>query len=382
MNNKTQKTILLAAGGTGGHLFPAEALAQELLAQGCKVILVTDQKGAGFKSANDQIETLRIQSATPGAGIFSKIKTAVKIAIGTVQGILLMHKHKPDAVVGFGGYPSFPTVLAAQLYGTPTLLHEQNAVLGKANRFLSKRADQIAVSLPGTTGLGAKNELKTIVTGNPVRPDIRGLRNDAYPAPMPDSQIRIFIMGGSQGAKVLSKVIPEALSLLPPELKSRVSITQQCRAEDIPAAEESYKNAGIAAELKSFFNDVSKRLSACHLFIGRSGASTVSELAVAGRPAIFVPYPGHADQQQKINAAALEKAGGAWVMTEDIFKPEALKARIEALMQTPGALETAAAAAKSCGKPEAAQNLAQAALELTEKHKKKEKAKKHEAPAL
>ena len=381
MKQPPQKTILLAAGGTGGHLFPAEALAQELLTKGCRVVLVTDQKGAGFRSG-DKVETVRVQSATPGPGLFSKIKAACAIMAGTVQGLFLMYKYKPDAVVGFGGYPSFPTVLAAQLAGRPTLLHEQNAVLGKANRFLAARADQIAVSLPGTTGLGPKNQSKTIITGNPVRAEIRALRDTAYPTGNANAALSIFIMGGSQGAKVLSHVVPEALAQLPNALKSRVSVTQQCRPEDIEQAAKTYASAGIKAELKSFFNDVSKRLAQCHLFIGRSGASTVSEIAVAGRPAIFVPYPGHADQQQKVNAQALEKAGGAWVMTEDVFKAEALKSKIESFLTDPGQLDRAAAAARSCGQPEAALNLAMAALELTSKSKKKPEVKKHEAPAL
>lgn len=373
-----RKTILLAAGGTGGHLFPAQALAQELAEQGCRVVLVTDSRGAGWRTNDDRIETRRIASATPGAGIFSKIKAAAKIALGTLQGLYLMARLRPDAVVGFGGYPSFPTVLAAQLTGRPTLLHEQNAVLGKANRLLARRADKIALSLPSTQGVDAA---RAIVTGNPVRADIRALAGQAYPDPASPHPLKIFVMGGSQGARVLSQVIPAALASLPADIKGRLDVVQQCRTEDIAQAQESYARAGIRAELKSFFNDVSAQLAGCHLFIGRSGASTVSEIAMAGRPAIFVPYPGHADQQQKVNAQALEKAGAAWIMTEDALKPETLAARIESLVKDPAALTAAAVSARACARPDAAANLARAAIELATP-KKKQPARKHEAPAL
>lgn len=352
----TQKTILLAAGGTGGHLFPAEALAQELLARGHKVVIVTDKRGNAFKSVTDRVDIHIVRAATLRAGVISKIKAVMNMALGVAQAVRLLRKIKPDVVVGFGGYPSFPGVFAAQLTGVPTILHEQNAVLGVANKILADRAEQIAVSLPGTSGIKPKNRQKVVTTGNPVRADIVAVRNTLYQPPASD--LRIFITGGSQAAKVFSEVVPEAVGKLPPELKNKLQIVHQCREDDIAPTTAKYQGAGVKAEIKSFFNDMADRLKSCHLFIGRSGASTVAEIAAVGRPAIFVPYPGHKDMQQKFNAEVISTKGGGWVMLQETFSPDAVAAKLAELMQNPALLEQAAAAAKSCGQPDAARNLA------------------------
>ena len=351
-----QRTIVLAAGGTGGHLFPAEALAQELLARGHKVVIITDKRGNAFKSVGDRVDIHTVRAATLRAGLLSKVKAVIDMGLGILQARKLLKQIKPDVIVGFGGYPSFPGVFAGQRLGIPTILHEQNAVLGKANKWLADKAEKIAVSLPGTSGIKPANQNKVVTTGNPVRADIVAVRNTLYQAPTTD--MRIFITGGSQAAKVFSEVVPEAVSKLPDDLKRKLQIVHQCREDDIAPTQAKYQGAGVKAEIKSFFNDMADRLKGCHLFIGRSGASTVAEIAAVGRPAIFVPYPGHKDMQQKFNAEVISTKGGGWVMLQESFNPDAVAAKLAELMKNPAMLEQAAAAAKSCGQPDAARNLA------------------------
>jgi UDP-N-acetylglucosamine--N-acetylmuramyl-(pentapeptide) pyrophosphoryl-undecaprenol N-acetylglucosamine transferase len=352
----TGQPIILAAGGTGGHLYPAEALAQELLNRGHQVIIITDRRGTAFQKLGDKVQIDCVRAATFRPGLLSKIKAAIDICTGIWQATLLLRKISPAGVVGFGGYPSFPTVFAAQRLGFKTILHEQNAVLGMANLWLAKAAVAIAASLPGTSGIRLANQARVTVTGNPVRAGICAVRNNPYP-PL-DGVLEIFITGGSQAAKVFSDVVPAAIQLLPEETKARLHIVQQCRESDIAATEKKYRMAGVIAEIKSFFNDMPERYSACHLFIGRSGASTVAEIAVVGRPAIFVPYPGHADQQQRRNAELIAQKDGAWVISQENFTPETLARQIEHLAKNPSILENAAEAAKSCGRPEAVKSLA------------------------
>ncbi|MCE9506876.1 MAG: undecaprenyldiphospho-muramoylpentapeptide beta-N-acetylglucosaminyltransferase [Alphaproteobacteria bacterium] len=345
----TGRPIILAAGGTGGHLYPAEALAQELLNRRHTVIIITDKRGSAFQKLGDKVQIDCVRAATFRPGIVSKIKAVLDIGLGIWQAALLLRKLCPVVVVGFGGYPSFPTVFAAQRMGFRTILHEQNAVLGKANLWLAKEAKVIAASLPLARD-------KVVVTGNPVRAGICAVRNHPYPAL--DGTLEIFITGGSQAAKVFSDVVPDAVRLLPDEIKHRLHVVHQCREDDITATAEKYRAAGVKAEIKSFFNDMPERLSACHLFIGRSGASTVAEIAVVGRPAIFVPYPGHADQQQLRNAEIIAQKDGGWIIPQEQFTAETLARQIGHLAKNPALLESAAAAAKSCGQPEAVKNLA------------------------
>jgi len=350
------ETIMLAAGGTGGHLYPAEALAQELLNRGHKVIIVTDKRGNAFKQLGDKVQILCVRAATFKPGIASKIKAIGDILIGIGQAAIMLEKHRPALVVGFGGYPSYPTMFAAQHLGFKTLLHEQNAILGKANLHLADRAIAIATSLPDTRGIKPANQGKVTVTGNPVRAAIRAVRGNPYPDP--NGTFGIFITGGSTAlTHIFNETVPEALHLLPDDIRQRCHVVHQCRDVETEATAERYRKAGVKAEIKSFFNDMPERLSSCHLFIGRSGASTVAEIAMVGRPAIFVPYQ-HADRQQYLNAEMLASTGSAWVMPQDSFTPVALAKQLEDLMKNPALLENAAKAAKACGQPEAVKNLA------------------------
>lgn len=351
-----KKVIVLAAGGTGGHLFPAEALAQELITRGHRVVILTDKRGDAFKSLGDKVEIRTVRAAYLKPGIAAKAKAVFDMGLGILQAARLLRKFKPDVIVGFGGYPSFPGVYAGQKLGIPTILHEQNAVLGKANVILADKAIEIATSLPDTKGIKDANRKKVTTTGNPVRAGIVAVRAAAYEAPGAD--MRILITGGSQAAQVFSDVVPDAVGKLPDDVKRRLTVVHQCREDAVDMTEKKYRAAGVKAEIKSFFNDMAERLKSCHLFIGRAGASTVAEVAVVGRPAIFVPYPGHSDMQQKYNAEVVADKGGAWVMMQETFTPEALTEKIEALANNPALLEKAAAAAKSCGQPGAAQNLA------------------------
>lgn len=349
--------VVLAAGGTGGHIFPAEALAERFIARGQRVVLVTDKRFANFTSgALSQIETQTIHAGTPSGKGLKKIRGMAELALGIMQARSVLKKLRPKAVVGFGGYPSFPTMLAAGMMGIPTIIHEQNSVLGRANRILAKKTDHIAISFPDTQML-PKNHNVT-VTGNPVRASVKALRDVAYPELVQDSPIRILVTGGSQGASVFSQVVPAAVAMLPENLRSRIRIDQQCRAAEIEQARAAYDKLKIDADLSTFFVDLPARLSACHLVICRSGASTVFELAVAGRPAILVPLPGSMDNHQYHNANAFENAGGGWLMAQDGFTPSALSARLEAFLNAPDGLLKAAVGAREMGLGDAAEKLA------------------------
>ena len=364
MTHAPKPLILLSCGGTGGHMTPALALARDLTARGYVVEAITDIRGARFQSLFQGMPMHVIRSGTAGPGLTGKLKGVASLLIGIGQAFRLLLKRRPAIVVGFGGYPSVPGVLAAQFLRIPTIIHEQNAVIGWANAILARCAARIAVSLPATQGLDEQELKRTTVTGNPVRPEIAALSNRPYIAPEEGGTLSLFIMGGSLGAKVFSTVIPQALAMLPPEHRARLSIIQQARAEDIALAENLYAETGIKPVLKSFFDDVPEQLAAAHLIIARAGASTVAEIATAGRPAIFVPYPHHKDQQQKMNADAIADAGGAWVMTESGFTPDALLARIETFLQNPSILSRAAEKARACGKPDAARKLGDVVVEL------------------
>lgn len=355
--SKESKRIILSAGGTGGHMFPAAALGSDLLSRGYQVELITDARGKQYEGNFPGIPVHVIKAGTLGAGLAGKIKGAAALGVGLVQATRLIEKLKPDVVVGFGGYPSVPAVYVAQRKKIPTVIHEQNAVLGKANVFLAPKSDRIALSMPKVEGMEETDVVRAVVTGNPVRSDVAELFTKPYPHIEPDGTLQVFVMGGSLGARVFSEVVPEALAKLPQNYKERLDIVQQCREEDIDEVREAYKNAGIKARLQSFFDDVPDILSQSHLVISRSGASTVAEVTAAGRPAIFVPYPHHADQQQKINADAVADAGGAWVMSQSGFTAEALLARMETFLQNPETLFRAGEAARDCGKPDAARRL-------------------------
>lgn len=349
--------IVLSAGGTGGHVMPAQALALDLTSRGYRVEVLTDWRGLKFKPHFRSIPMHEMRAGALGAGIKGKIKGLLELSLGLLQAIKYMRRNKPAAVIGFGGYPSVPGVYAAQLLNIPFILHEQNAIAGKANVMLAPKAARIAISMPEIRGLEPQEKAKAVYTGNPVRPDIAALYNKPYPTLSESGTLRILVMGGSLGASVLSRVIPEALSKLPANYRARLSIMQQCREEDLAPTKAAYEKAGIEAQLMPFIDDVAGELEKCHLVIARSGASTVAEVTTAGRPAIFVPLGIHKDNQQKINADTVADAGGAWTMTENGFTPEALLARIETFLQNPGILFKAAENARMCGKPDAARRL-------------------------
>lgn len=356
--SKTEKDlIVLSAGGTGGHMTPARALGQDLLSRGYRVALVTDERGRKYDAMFEGIDIYQVKSGTLGKGILGKLKGAANLALGLAKSISLIRSLKPKLVVGFGGYPSVPAVYAAQKLGIKTILHEQNAIIGKANAFLASKADRIAMSIRNDDGLEDVDRIRSVVTGNPVRADIAALYNKPYPTISKNGTFRILVLGGSLGATVFSEIVPEALAKLPNDHKGRLHIVQQCRQSDIEAVRAQYKKAGIKADLSTFFDNVAEELENAHLIVGRSGASTVAEVTTAGRPAIFVPYPHHKDQQQKMNADAVADIGGAWVMTESGFSVDALHARVETFLQNPEVLFKAAEASRSCGKPDAARKL-------------------------
>lgn len=350
-------TVLLSSGGTGGHMSPASALAGDLVSRRFSVELATDARGLKYAGMFKDIPTHVVASGTAGAGLSGKVRGAINLFLGMLQAFTLLRKLRPDIVVGFGGYPSVPSVIVAQYLKIPTILHEQNAIIGKANAFLAPKAERIALSIANYNGLDENEKLRAVVTGNPVREEICALYTKPYHTPVMDGELRILVMGGSLGASVFSDVVPKTLAMLSPEYRSRLKVIQQCREADLDSAHEAYASAGIDATLSPFIHEVAQELSQCHLFIGRSGASTVAEVTVAGRPSIFVPYPHHKDQQQKMNADAVADHGGAWVMSEDGFTQEALLARIETFLQNPAILFKAAEKAREFGKPDAARRL-------------------------
>lgn len=356
MDKKT-KLILLSAGGTGGHVYPAIALSRDLVSRGYEVAFVTDQRGQKYQEAMGDIPVHVISSGTLGAGIFGKLKGLISLGLGIMQARKLLETLKPSLVVGFGGYPSFPAVYIAQKKKIPTIIHEQNAIIGKANGMLAKKADRIALSAVKSQGLEEADAVRSIITGNPVRDDIADLYNKPYPALETDGPLNIFVLGGSLGASVFADVLPSALGKLSAAYRARLNIVQQCREEDLKTVKTAYEDAGIKARLGAFFDDVPAILASSHLIISRSGASTVAEVTAAGRPAIFVPYPHHSDQQQKINAEAVVDSGGAWLMSQNGFTEDALNARLETFLQNPETLFRAAEAARSCGRPDAARRL-------------------------
>lgn len=358
MSGAGEKTlILLAAGGTGGHMTPAVAVAQDLLSRGYGVALATDARGDKFRSLFEGMDVHVLKAGTPGGGIAGKIKGMTAIGLGLVQAYRLVGRLKPAVVVGFGGYPSFAPVYVAQRMKIPTVIHQGDAVMGRANLVLAPRADRIALSFAHVEGLDEADSVRAVLTGNPVRGDIAALYSKPYPALQQGGPLKIAVFGGSLGARVFSRVLPAVLAKLPAESRARLDIVQQCRAEDMDSVRDAYNKAGIKARLEPFFHDIAAILSGAHLVISRSGAGTVAEVTAAGRPAIFVPYPHHSDRQQEINADIVADAGGAWVMTEDAFTEDALLPRLEIFLQNPETLFRAAENARSCARPDAARRL-------------------------
>jgi UDP-N-acetylglucosamine--N-acetylmuramyl-(pentapeptide) pyrophosphoryl-undecaprenol N-acetylglucosamine transferase len=352
-------TYVLAAGGTGGHLFPAEAVGRLLVANGGAVHLLTDRRADAFAAAVPGVTIDLVRAGRFGGGPLHAAYGLAELAVGVVQARRLLRRLAPAAVVGFGGYPSVPTMLAATQLGLPTLIHEQNVVLGRANRLLAPRARRIATGFAATQGLRDTDRGRAIHTGNPVRPAIHAVGAVPYAAPERDAPIELLVVGGSQGARIFGEIVPPALALLPAGLRARLRVAQQARPEDKDAVVAQYTARGIAAEIATFFDDMSARLQRAHLVVCRAGASTIAELAVAGRPAILVPYPHAMDDHQTANASAFAASGGGWVIAQPGFTPDTLAERLADLFVDPAALATAAGAARHSARDAAAEHLAQ-----------------------
>jgi UDP-N-acetylglucosamine--N-acetylmuramyl-(pentapeptide) pyrophosphoryl-undecaprenol N-acetylglucosamine transferase len=360
-----ERPILLAAGGTGGHLFPAEALAHALAARGAVVELVTDERALAYGGAFPARAMHCIPAATPRGGSFlAKAQAVARLAYGTAQAAKVFNAIKPRAVIGFGGYPTVPPLLAAGFLKIPAVLHESNAIMGKANRFLSGHVDKIAAGLPNLS-VAPPLRGKVVVTGNPVRPAVLEAARLPFPA-FDDGAFRLLVTGGSQGARVMADIVPEAIAALPDRLRSRLRLVQQTRAEDIARVEAIYASAGVDVEIAPFFKDLPARIAQAHFVVSRAGASTVSELAVIGRPALLVPLPHSLDGDQAANAAFIEEAGAAETVKQSDFTPAFLTARLGELIAAPESLVQRAAAAKGVGVPDAAERLADLVLNVAQ----------------
>lgn len=354
--------VLLAAGGTGGHLFPAEALANALAKRDAIVDLATDHRAAHFKFPARNVHL--VPSATLRArNPFAMARTAALLALGTAKAWVLVGRTKPNVVVGFGGYPTVPPLFAASLRGIPTVLHEQNGVMGRANRMLASRVTAIGTGFRTLKNFNRHWQSKITFTGNPVRPLVIAAAATPYAAPT-DGKLRLLVFGGSQGARVMAEIVPAAIEHMNPDLRARLSIVQQARAEDLDNVRDTYVRLGVGSEIAPFFSDLPARMAAAHLVISRSGASTVAELSAIGRPAILVPLPHALDQDQLANAGVLEAAGGAICIAQADFTADRLNAEIAGLSNNPARLVQMAQAAKSAGTVDAAERLADLVLSV------------------
>ena len=359
----SSRTIVLAAGGTGGHIFPAVALAEVLRARGFDPQLVTDHRFHQYNKASadgvlGQIPIHTIRAGSLGGGLIRKLRNTLGIAFGVLQAMRLLRRLKPLAVVGFGGYPSFPTMVAAIATGQRTILHEQNSVLGRVNRLLARRAKQVATSYSDTRMMPPSTQSRVVMTGNPVRAAVCAISQVEYPALAENGIMRVLVIGGSQGASVFSDVVPEAMKQLPADLRARIRLDQQCREAEIEQVRAKYAAINMQVDIAPFFVDVAARLASAHLVICRAGASTVAELMVAGKPALLVPLPIATDNHQYYNAQAIEDTGAGWVVTQKAFTPESLAAKLETLMRVPHRLSEAAAAMRKLATGRSAEALA------------------------
>lgn len=352
------KHFVLAAGGTGGHMVPAHALATELIARGHHVALITDERGAKIPALFEGVQTHIMPAGRITKNPLTWPAGARAIWAGRGMALRLFETFKPAAVIGFGGYPAFPAIIAAHSAGVKTAVHEQNAVLGRVNRMVAKRVTAIALSYPKVERLKAKFAPKSWLIGNPVRAEVQALREQPYPIIDDESVFRVLVIGGSQGATVLSDVVPDGLAMLPVALRRRLQVTQQCRAEDIDRVRAKYAELGIAADLATYMADLPERLGWAHLVIARAGASTVAELTCAGRPAILVPLPSATDDHQTANVQEMVAAGGARSIAQSAFTAKELAKQMQKLGLDPEGLVNAAGRARSCGRPDATRHLA------------------------
>jgi UDP-N-acetylglucosamine--N-acetylmuramyl-(pentapeptide) pyrophosphoryl-undecaprenol N-acetylglucosamine transferase len=352
-------SIMLAAGGTGGHLFPAFALAQELARRDIIVDLITDLRGDKYGADFPARQVYRVPAATlAGKSPIAAARTGYTLTRGTAAAFKLLGEVKPKAVIGFGGYPTFPPLIAAKLRRIPSALHEQNAVLGRANAMLSKRVTAIATSFENVAGIDPGQAAKVRLTGNPVRDTVIDWAQRAYRAPQAGGPYNLLVFGGSQGARYFSDSVPPALAALPDAIRRGLFVTQQAREEDVSRVEQAYAEAGIRAQVAAFFKNLPEEMAKSHMVIGRAGASTVAELTVIGRPAILVPLPHALDNDQLLNARRLEAAEAGWCLEQKTLTTETLGASVEQLINDPALLERVAANAKRQGRPDAVIRLA------------------------
>ena len=351
-------TIVLSAGGTGGHIFPAQAVAAELMKRGRKIIVMTDARGTQYPTYFPGASIEIVPSAAFSDRSILGLATApFEIMAGIIVAAVKLARARPAAVIGFGGYPSLPVMIAACLARFPTVIVAPDAVLGRANRIVANYVRAIAGGFPLKRFL-PKDMAKVVYTGNPVRPEVVAQKDVPYDAPTASGPLRLLVFGGSQGARALSEIVPAAIALLPADMRARLDVVQQCRPEDLEGVRIAYKSSGVTAELATFFKDLPSRMAKAHLVIGRSGAGTVAELMVIGRPAILVPLPHALDDNQTPNADALADAGGGWRVAQKDLKPQKLAEMLQAAFATPGELAKCAAAAHAAGKPDAALRLA------------------------
>ncbi|MBC8020286.1 MAG: undecaprenyldiphospho-muramoylpentapeptide beta-N-acetylglucosaminyltransferase [Methyloceanibacter sp.] len=361
----TERPILLAAGGTGGHLFPAAALAQELQRRGYGVELATDIRAEKYGVEFPARAIHRIPSATlTSRNPFAVVMTFSRLGIGFAGALRLLKAVAPRAVIGFGGYPTLPPIIAASVRGIPTAIHEQNAVMGRANRLLSRFVDRIALSFTPTKLLRADAEAKARVTGTPVRDAVLAFREIPYSPPEPGERLLLLVFGGSQGARFFSEALPPALELLPAEMRERLTVVQQAREEDLDPLREAYQKAGIAAHVAPFFRDLPERIAKANLVVARAGASTVAELMAIGRPCLLVPLPHALDNDQLENATRLQEGGGGWCVRQQELTRDRLAGEVQRLLSSPQLLAGAAAKAKAMAETEAVKKLADLAEEL------------------
>jgi UDP-N-acetylglucosamine--N-acetylmuramyl-(pentapeptide) pyrophosphoryl-undecaprenol N-acetylglucosamine transferase len=354
--------VLVSAGGTGGHLFPAEALATALTKRGIAVHLATDHRAARFGAAFTEQTIHVVTSATLRArNPIALAQTTATLGLGLLQAWQIIGRLRPAAVIGFGGYPTIPPVLAATWRGVPSLIHDANAVIGRANRFLAPRVTAIATTFPDMFGSDPALAAKAIVTGNPVRSAV--VAAAAIPYPNGD-RLHLLVVGGSQGARIMSDIVPDAIGRLDAGLRARLAVVQQAREEDLFRVRQAYADLSVTAEIAPFFSDLPARIAASHLVISRAGASTVAELAAIGRPSILVPLPGAIDQDQFANAGVLERAGGALRLVQDLFTSERLATEIAAIATSPQRLAAMAMAAKLVARLDAADRLADLVLKV------------------
>lgn len=354
-----QRLAVIAAGGTGGHLFPAQALAEVLKARGWRIVLATDERVAGMSDTFPAEEQVGLPAATLSLGNPVKAVPALFTLLrGLLKGRAMLSRLNPDIVVGFGGYPSLPALMAAISQGRKSVIHEQNAVMGRANRLVASRVTAIGCAFPTLQKAPESVKARAVVMGNPIRPEIRALYDQPYVKPTPNGEICLLVTGGSQGARLLSELVPAAVAKLPEALRDRLTVMQQARKESMEGARQTYLNAGVKAEVAPFFRDMASRLAKAHLVIGRGGAGTVCEFAVAGRPAILVPLQIALDDDQGQNALLMAEAGGAVVAREHELTLASMTKALELLLGDPDKLEKMAAASHSVGKPDAAERLA------------------------